>query len=715
MILAFASPGLANDASLGRQGEAVRPIENTQVRMVAEEVRVKLLPPVGSEPDQPFWPARSAVDVTFTFHNTGGPTRVLMGFPADARRYEERAEFEDDWTLHDFAAYVDGRTLAARQERGLKPEWDTGDLDFPAWWTFTVDFGAGQTHTVRNTFWVKNLNWSNGHVRTGYVLTTGAVWAGRIERATVTLDLGEVPPHRIERATPDGYRFAADNVLVWDFRDFEPAEDVEVIVSGRHQDDFGRLGLEGLDYPRFEKLIEMERTGRFAEALAEVRRWIGEPGLAAGHRQALAARKAHYLLALGHHEEAMGIWEEGMRAAPEPKESWEYTMANDTAVVASLARAYSMDGRVDEVRDIYLRTLANELWPLPFKRWLRGLLPPDAVPTVPPSLPSLPAVVFNGWFPGRILDPDGDLDMIEVRLWTDGDKTHDLMRESRRVPPGTTDAYVVGYEISSGDSRPPQLVRYRVVARDAAGHVADSGERYFLWLDDARTSRQWNATATYPFVVASHGPRGGKAASYATRRVGILVPVLDRWLGGQQRETIFVMIFEGPAEVPVLGQPPFDDRYVLLAAGDDPVVTARSALDAWLRRVLVQAQGPGWETAPEWFVSDLAAWLVPEVDEKNGSGVESARSVARFLPLLAAQGGDAELKRFLAAVGQAGFAPALRKTYGISPADLGGGTSGGPERVVWVMLALSTGLALSLGSVVFWRRMAGSRNASGER
>lgn len=387
LILVLASPALADDASLGREGEAVRPIHNTQVRMVAEEVRVKLLPAAGVTPDRPFWPNRSAVDVTFTFHNAGGPTRVLMGFPADAKRHEEdRAEFGDDWTLHDFAAYVDGQPVPARQEKGIQPEWGRSNLDFPAWWTFTVDFAAGQTRTVRNTFWVKNLFWSNGHVRTGYILTTGAVWAGRIERAIVTVDLGEIPPHRIEKATPDGYRFASDHVLIWEFRDFEPAEDVEVIVAARYQDDFGGWGLEGLDYRRFQRLVGLERSGRHADALVEVRRWEGEPGLTEGQRQALSAREAGDLWALGHHDEATAIWEEGMRATPgQGGQAWEYSMAHDPAVVASLARAYATAGRVEKVTEVYVRALADDALPPPFKRWLRGFLPPDAVPEVPPS------------------------------------------------------------------------------------------------------------------------------------------------------------------------------------------------------------------------------------------------------------------------------------------------------------------------------------------
>ncbi|MEW6523849.1 MAG: hypothetical protein AB1445_09845 [Bacillota bacterium] len=252
-VLVLAVPASADDASLGRVGEAVQPLFNNQVRMVSEEVRVTVTP------------GHSRVDATFTFHNTGPAVTVLVGFPEQAPD-PDRGHFGDDLLLHDFLAFVDGKEVAVRREPGLVPAVNPRAIDYPAWYTWEVEFHADQTRVLQNTYWVKNLAWSNGVTMAGYILVTGSTWLGPIGHARVTMEFDGVFPHQLMCIQPGDYRFEGDT-LVWEWRDLDPLFDIEVFFDAR--------GL--LPYVQWEispgTAVEWEylwAAGRYSELLEEV-------------------------------------------------------------------------------------------------------------------------------------------------------------------------------------------------------------------------------------------------------------------------------------------------------------------------------------------------------------------------------------------------------------------------------------------------------------
>jgi hypothetical protein len=93
-----------------------------------------------------------------------------------------------DQALHDFAAVIDGAPAAVTAESG------TATGDYPSWISWTVPFAVGQIRTVTNSYWGRNMYWSNGEGRTGYILKTGAGWNGPIGHALVEADLTELLP-----------------------------------------------------------------------------------------------------------------------------------------------------------------------------------------------------------------------------------------------------------------------------------------------------------------------------------------------------------------------------------------------------------------------------------------------------------------------------------------------------------------------------------------
>jgi hypothetical protein len=60
-----------------------------------------------------------------------------------------------------------------------------------------------------------------------YELHTGALWKGKIDKADIYVNLGNIYPAHWVFISPNGYTFR-DSVIEWHFWDFEPSEDITV-------------------------------------------------------------------------------------------------------------------------------------------------------------------------------------------------------------------------------------------------------------------------------------------------------------------------------------------------------------------------------------------------------------------------------------------------------------------------------------------------------
>jgi hypothetical protein len=213
LVLAFVPDQVqADDTSLGAVGFAVMPMENTQIAMAAEWVDVELAF------DQ------SWVTCIFTFTNTGPATDVLMGFPQMQARPNRREAPE----LRDFRAWVDGREVAVI----FRPQAAGEDEErYAGWYTFDVPFAADQTRVVRNTYHGR-LTWSgSAYGRSfGYILHTGANWAGPISQANVIVHWGPREVADLHFASPTGY-VAGPRELRWHWTNLEPSEHEDVWID----------------------------------------------------------------------------------------------------------------------------------------------------------------------------------------------------------------------------------------------------------------------------------------------------------------------------------------------------------------------------------------------------------------------------------------------------------------------------------------------------
>ncbi len=175
------------------------------IEMAAEEVSLKLSP------------SRLQVEAVFHMRNpTSSEIRMKVGFPAGRDR--------DD--LQEFAVTRDGKAA----DLGIVDRGPAGREahDYGITWDAVYPAGKTVTEVVRYRMEV-----SPNSIPTlaGYILHTGAPWAGKIGKAVVTLTLAEgLSVDHLSGLQPAGSS-RTDRGAVWTFRDLEPTEQDDIQVS----------------------------------------------------------------------------------------------------------------------------------------------------------------------------------------------------------------------------------------------------------------------------------------------------------------------------------------------------------------------------------------------------------------------------------------------------------------------------------------------------
>ena len=235
LVVLFAQPAHADDCRVGLTPDGVYPISDADIVLVEEEVAVTL-----SRES----PGESRAECIFVFQNEGPSKDILMGFPAAADLTEDLEDptTADRTSFHDFKTfriYSDGsqEEIAVSLRKGVLPTGTSEErLRYSSWYVFSVSFGAGERVILKNTFRARNTIWSNGEVRTGYILRTGALWKGPVGRAKVTVNLGGIPLHALTDLFPGTIQVGPDR-LVWEVSDIEPSFDVFAKFNVRFLED----------------------------------------------------------------------------------------------------------------------------------------------------------------------------------------------------------------------------------------------------------------------------------------------------------------------------------------------------------------------------------------------------------------------------------------------------------------------------------------------
>lgn len=174
----LAPPAHANDTSVGGTGVDLYSIQQSAVRMQAEEIVLT------AEAD------RWNIVATYTFENPSDhEVRLQVGFP------EVGCPKQDDGDCHAKAfqgltTEVDGKRVTHRQ--GSLAQTERWAEYLGKFWLFDVTFAAKKQVTIVHRYQMDATVDSMGGRSVSYVTRTGATWAGPIGKAVFRF---RVPPH----------------------------------------------------------------------------------------------------------------------------------------------------------------------------------------------------------------------------------------------------------------------------------------------------------------------------------------------------------------------------------------------------------------------------------------------------------------------------------------------------------------------------------------
>lgn len=210
--------GSCDDSVVSGNGINVFPIKSTEIQLVSETINLRY----DSKKAFSAW----QVDVTLNFQNFGPDTIVQIGFPFDQSILGENEE--EVVPDPGFVTYVDGTKVPVVYKQGIQNP-DLKDLHYPHIFTSEIAFKSGEKKSIRHTYTVGGTVDSMGGMEFRYILKTGALWKGVIERvdvflSTPTRDVKDLQcispaPQKVERQ-------GNDIRLSWTLQNLKPESDI---------------------------------------------------------------------------------------------------------------------------------------------------------------------------------------------------------------------------------------------------------------------------------------------------------------------------------------------------------------------------------------------------------------------------------------------------------------------------------------------------------
>lgn len=209
----------SDDAIFTGNGYSVIPIKSDDVQMVSEEINIS---------------GGYFVDVTMVFKNFGPEQTLQLGFPYSY------------WALYDpfldqpkkgkilkepgFRTWVDGKEVAVTRKVGVKNKL-LHELSNGVVYTSNVHFKKNQQRIVRHTYHVGGRSNSDGTHEFIYILKTGALWKGVIEKIKINFQLRQCPIDEGFDITPGWHRVKKEKkgcILQWEYNNIKPAFDLKI-------------------------------------------------------------------------------------------------------------------------------------------------------------------------------------------------------------------------------------------------------------------------------------------------------------------------------------------------------------------------------------------------------------------------------------------------------------------------------------------------------
>ena len=242
----------ADDSAFGGDAANVYPIENTEIQMVKEKVRV--FPTTDG-----LW----KTEATFWFKNLSNKTvDVQMGFPDwQISDVDDNGNEKPHWAILAFISKVDDKPIATEHKLLGK---DPSKMDYQGAYLWRVSFKPHEEKKLQSSYifggfqqsamFGEALRKSAGAVKGGdwwqaspetkvakemeqspfqkilYILKTGKNWAGQIEEAEITVALPSNQNPLTVSPIPPGYTYE-NNKITWHFKNFKPTQDAVVFIA----------------------------------------------------------------------------------------------------------------------------------------------------------------------------------------------------------------------------------------------------------------------------------------------------------------------------------------------------------------------------------------------------------------------------------------------------------------------------------------------------
>jgi hypothetical protein len=236
-----------NDPEIGFDAGTVFPVTSRAIRLVSEVVNIRLDSPSAGRPGS----TRNATR-TYVVRNLADTAQTFaMAFVSNPPiSPESPGSWSELFGGAAFEVHQDGRALPVRfrpgRGREFQEEYGTAEVSFPTW---TLTLGPGATSEVLMRYYA---SWSGGcdgtncrHEFTCHA-RPAARWAGRIDRASFTLRLGDTAfvrrlehrgaPWRVHVWPVEHHR--TEDGLHWECRDWKPDSDLGLRVEYPASNDF---------------------------------------------------------------------------------------------------------------------------------------------------------------------------------------------------------------------------------------------------------------------------------------------------------------------------------------------------------------------------------------------------------------------------------------------------------------------------------------------
>lgn len=214
----FTNNGRCDDTVVSGNGINVFPVTSSEIQLVSETINLRYDAKKGFRAWQ--------VDVTLNFQNFGPDTVVQIGFPFDS---EIKGEFDEDVPPNPgFITYVDGTKVPVTYKKGINNPALKG-ISYPHMFTSDIAFKKDEKKSIRHTYTVGGTLDSSGYSEFRYILKTGALWKGVIERVDVQLSTPAQDIANLQCISPSpqkAERKGNDVILSWTILNLKPDSDI---------------------------------------------------------------------------------------------------------------------------------------------------------------------------------------------------------------------------------------------------------------------------------------------------------------------------------------------------------------------------------------------------------------------------------------------------------------------------------------------------------